>query len=227
MPERRHNRGILTIGREFLSRFRPEIRAQRMLLTGAFTALIGQTLLRLIEPWPLGIVIDHVLGGASAKNGSGTLFAQYESADLLAAAAFTVLAVALLRAWTGYVGTVGFALVGNRVLTTARARLFRHLQSLSLAFHKRSRSGDVVIRVIGDVGTVRDVTVTALLPLLAQLAADVDRAVDGASLLVFDGEAGSANPGCFAQAAPSGRSAGEYGFGVACRNRDGSVAFSW
>jgi ATP-binding cassette subfamily B protein len=169
MRERRHNRGILTIGREFLSRFRPEIRAQRTLLTGAFTALIGQTLLRLIEPWPLGIVIDHVLGGASAEPGRRTLFAQYESADLLAAAAFTVLAVALLRALTGYAGTVGFALVGNRVLTTARARLFRHLQSLSLAFHKRSRSGDVVIRVISDVGTVRDVTVTALLPLFANV----------------------------------------------------------
>lgn len=169
MPERRHDRGILNVGRVFLARFRPEIRAQRMLLTGAFAALIGQTLLRLIEPWPLGIVIDHVLGGASGANGSDSFFGQYESADLLAAAAFTVLAVALLRALTGYAGTVGFALVGNRVLTTVRARLFRHLQSLSLAFHNRSRSGDVVIRVISDVGTVRDVTVTALLPLFANV----------------------------------------------------------
>ncbi len=169
MPERRRDRGILSTGRVFLTRFRPEIRAQRGLLTGAFAALIGQTLLRLLEPWPLGIVIDHVLGGASVPSGSDSIFGQYEPADLLVAAAFTVMAVALLRAVTGYAGTVGFALVGNRVLTTVRAKLFRHLQSLSLAFHNRSRSGDVVIRVIGDVGTVRDVTVTALLPLFANV----------------------------------------------------------
>ena len=169
MPEPGRNRGILTVGRIFLARFRPEIRAQRKLLTGAFAALIGQTLLRLLEPWPLGIVIDHVLGEASGSDRSDSLFRQFESADLLAAATFTVLAVALLRALTGYAGTIGFALVGNRVLTSARARLFRHLQSLSLAFHNRSRSGDVVIRVISDVGTVRDVTVTALLPLFANV----------------------------------------------------------
>jgi ATP-binding cassette subfamily B protein len=169
MPERGRNHGILKVGRVFLARFRPEIRAQRKLLTGAFAALIGQTLLRLVEPWPLGIVIDHVLGEASGSDRSDSLFGQFESADLLAAAAVTVLAVALLRALTGYAGTIGFALVGNRVLTSARARLFRHLQSLSLAFHNRSRSGDVVIRVISDVGTVRDVTVTALLPLFANV----------------------------------------------------------
>lgn len=169
VPERRYNRGILTIGLAFLKRFRPEIRAQRSLLMGAFAALLGQTLLRLIEPWPLGIVIDHVLGRTSAAHRTGSFFDQFELTEILVGAAITVLFVALLRAWTGYAGEIGFALVGNRVLTAARAKLFRHLQSLSLAFHKRSRSGDVVIRVISDVGTVRDVTITALLPLFSSV----------------------------------------------------------
>ena len=165
MGRKQGGRSVIAIGRAFLERFRPEIRAERALLIGAFAALIGQTLLRLLEPWPLGIVIDHVLGAGSED--ASSLFAGIDRTQLLFAAAITVFAVAVLRAITGYAGTIGFALVGNRILTTARSRLFRHLQSLSLAFHNRTRGGDVVVRVISDVGTVRDVTITALLPLFA------------------------------------------------------------
>ncbi|MCA9502308.1 MAG: ABC transporter ATP-binding protein [Spirochaetaceae bacterium] len=157
---------VLATGRCFLVRFGREIREQRGLLAASFAALLGQTLLRLLEPWPLGLVVDHVLG-VGEDGATVGLLAGIEPTRLLVGAAVAVVAIAILRAGAGYVGTVGFAIVGNRVLTTVRERLFRHLQSLSLAYHARSRSGDVVVRVIGDVGTVRDVTVTALLPLFA------------------------------------------------------------
>ncbi len=160
---------ILSISRAFLDRFRPEFRAQRTLVICAFSALLAQTLLRLLEPWPLGIVIDRILGigGEAEARPLSAIDASPEA--LLALAAVAVVVIAALRALAGYAGTVGFALVGNRVLTAARERVFRHLQSLSLAFHTRSRSGDAVVRVISDVGTIRDVTVTALLPLVANL----------------------------------------------------------
>jgi ATP-binding cassette subfamily B protein len=158
---------ILATGRAFLRRFRGEIRAERRLLTGAFLALLAQALLRLLEPWPLGLVIDALV----AQHGDGSsalpeIAARLDPVELFLFAAVAIVAIAIARAVAGYSGTIGFALVGNRVLTRARERVFRHLQSLSMAFHTRSRSGDIVVRVIGDVGTVRDVTVTALLPLL-------------------------------------------------------------
>lgn len=161
--------GILAVGRKLLARFEPEVARQRPLLTASFAALIAQTLLRLVEPWPLGLVIDRLVedGGAGAPSpltGSGL-----STGTLLLVAAGAVFAIALLRALAGYASTVGFALVGNMVLTSVRETLFRHLQSLSLAYHSRARSGDHVMRVISDVGTVRDVTITALLPLAANL----------------------------------------------------------
>jgi ATP-binding cassette subfamily B protein len=47
--------------------------------------------------------------------------------------------------------------------------LFRHLQTLSLAFHHRARGGDLVVRMIGDIGMVQEVAVTAVLPILGNL----------------------------------------------------------
>ena len=54
-------------------------------------------------------------------------------------------------------------------MASVRSRLFRHMHLLPLSFHNRARSGDLVVRVISDVGMLQDVTVTALLPLVARL----------------------------------------------------------
>src|SRR5262249_29036949 len=42
------------------------------------------------------------------------------------------------------------------------------LQYLSLSFHTRAKTGDLVVRVINDVGMLQDVTVTALVPTLGK-----------------------------------------------------------
>jgi ATP-binding cassette subfamily B protein len=160
----------LPILRRFLSRFAPELRQQRTLVAGSFAALFAEVFFRLLEPWPLGIVIDHVLGlGQEGQPPSIGALQGVSPVTLLGAAALMVVVVAGLRALAAYLSTVGFALVGNRVLTEVRNRLYRHLQELSLSFHTRARTGDLVVRAIGDVGMVREVTVTAMLPLLANL----------------------------------------------------------
>jgi len=58
--------------------------------------------------------------------------------------------------------------MGNRSLTKVRSQLYRHVQYLSLSFHTQAKTGDLVVRLIGDVGMLQDVAVTALLPLLAK-----------------------------------------------------------
>src|SRR5207244_947273 len=70
-------------------------------------------------------------------------------------------------ALAAYYNTVGLALAGNRVLTAVRNELYAQLQRLSLSFHTRARTGDLIMRVTGDVGFLQDVVVTAFLPLLA------------------------------------------------------------
>jgi ATP-binding cassette subfamily B protein len=47
-------------------------------------------------------------------------------------------------------------------------QLYRHVQYLSLSFHTKARTGDLVVRVISDVAMLQDVVVTAVLPMLAK-----------------------------------------------------------
>lgn len=145
-------------------RFRPHIRQQRRLLVLGLVALLLEVGLRLIEPWPLAYVIDAVVAAARGKLGKD----QNSVTDLrllLVVCSVGVVAAVLLRAAASYAETICFALAGNRVLTRVRAELYSHLNALSMNFHDRRRTGDLVTRVTGDVGRLQDATVTALMPL--------------------------------------------------------------
>jgi ATP-binding cassette subfamily B protein len=155
--------------RRVITRFAPFLRPHRPLLAGATAALIGTTLMRLLEPWPLKFVIDRVVPSASAEGGASGIAAidALDPMTLLALCAVGLVAVIAMRAVFQYLATIGFAIVGNRVLTEVRGVLFRHLQGLSLAFHSRARTGDLTTRLIGDVGMLKETMVTAALPLVA------------------------------------------------------------
>src|SRR5262249_59515341 len=90
-------------------------------------------------------------------------------ASLIALAYLVIVFIRGLRALAAYGNTVGFARLSNRVLTETRADLYHHLQRLSLSFHTRARSGDLTMRLMSDVNMLKDVVVTALLPLLVNL----------------------------------------------------------
>lgn len=142
----------------------PYLKEQRRIAVGAGAALIGATLLRLVEPWPLKLVIDRIIPStAPASTGWAALDALSPSALLLLCAVFALLSVAL-RALCEYAATIGFALTGSRVLAKLRYDLYCHLQRLSLAFHDKARTGDLTMRVVNDVSSMREAMVTALLP---------------------------------------------------------------
>jgi ATP-binding cassette subfamily B protein len=143
---------------------------QRLRIAGSLLLLFAGIGLRLLEPWPLKIVFDHVL--ANRAGGGMWSWLGLESLDrgtLLVLAALGVILLTGLRALADYGNSVGFALVSNRVLGEVRHAVFCHVQGLSLSFHTRARSGDLILRVIGDVGMLRDALVSAALPLLANL----------------------------------------------------------
>lgn len=155
--------------RRVLARFAPYLRAHRGLIAGSMTALIAATVMKLLEPWPLKFVIDRVVTtGAGAGSGIAAVDA-LAPMTLLALCALGIVAVIGLKALFQYMATIGFALVGNRVLTEVRGDLFRHLQSLSLAFYARAKTGDLTMRLIGDVGMLKETAVTAALPLAANV----------------------------------------------------------
>lgn len=151
--------------------FTPYTRREWPIISLSMLALLAQVAFRLLEPWPLSYVIDHVITPRLATTLPGAQPQPIETRALLilGVAAGIVVLLAALRAAAGWGATVGFALAGNRVLARVRSDLYSHLQSLSLSFHTGQRAGDITVRVISDVGTLRDVVSTALLPLLGNV----------------------------------------------------------
>ena len=160
---------LLPVAKRVLRHLGPQIRRQRLLAAMSMVALLAEVVLRLLEPWPLKVVFDHLLGVHPGRHPGATALTGLTPTTLLLAAVLAVVTLGALRAVTAYYTAVGVALVGNRVLTDVREQLYRHLQQLSLSFHARSGSGELVVRVMGDVGLLRDVAVTALLPLFASV----------------------------------------------------------
>ncbi len=154
----------------FYRHFWPKLRKQRRLMGTSFAVLLAEVLLRLLEPWPLSLVVDWVIAPPSSPGQGPTLnIDAFSPTTLITLAAFAVVVTTGLRALARYLSAVGFALIGNRLLTEVRGELYRHLQRLSLSYHDKARGGDLTLRVIGDVGMVREVVVTAMLPLLGNL----------------------------------------------------------
>ena len=159
--------------RRLAPHLRPYLGRHKMLLVGGVLALLGSTAMRLLEPWPLQIVVDHVIGVQPDAEPATTFLLEWldrqgDLALLTICAAALVFAVGL-RAICEYAATVGFALVGNRALNELRGDLFAKLQRLPLSFHQEARTGDLTVRMVGDIGMMRDVAVTALLPLMTNV----------------------------------------------------------
>ena len=149
-------------------RFWPYLKRERSLVAFSLVTLYADVALRLLEPWPLKVVLDRIV--ATMRGHTPHRLAALNALDpaiLLGLAAVAVIALAVLRAVAQYYNTVGVALVGNRVLTSVRDDLYNQRHRLSLLFHTRARTEDLPVRVTGDIGFLQDVVVTAFLPLLA------------------------------------------------------------
>ena len=75
----------------------------------------------------------------------------------LSFAAAGMIAIAIVTGVLGVIQTLLSNQVGQRVMHDLRARVFRHLQRLSLAFFTNTRTGEVQSRISNDIGGVQNV----------------------------------------------------------------------
>ena len=151
-----------------LKRFAPQIQKQRSLLIVSFLALLAETLLRLLEPWPLKIIFDYILlPGVNQTSITLPLLGTVSPILLLTLLTVSSIGLAVLRGAAAYSSTAGMAVAASHVMTEIRGDLYGHLQRLSMSFHNQAKTGDLIARVTQDITRLREVTVMALLPLLA------------------------------------------------------------
>lgn len=152
-----------------LRQFSPQIRKQRFLILVSFIALLFEIGLQLVEPWPLKFIFDRIIATNSKVEFGIPALDALSPMVLLTILALAILAVTGLRAAAAYVSTVSMALAATHIMTEVRGNLYSHLQRLSLSFHTKAKSGDLITRVTNDTERLREVTVNAALPLLTNV----------------------------------------------------------
>lgn len=150
----------------------PYLKPHKMQALAGLGYLFIAVTMRIVEPWPLQYVLDHVLiadAVVSDLTPRQDMSGHDKTSLVLLSCASAVIVVAALRAFVEFKRSISFAWVGNRVVTQLRHDVFVHLQSLSPSYHAKARKGDLTVRLIGDLNMVRDVAVTALMPFVASI----------------------------------------------------------
>jgi ATP-binding cassette, subfamily B, bacterial len=149
-----------------LPKFLPYLRPYRWRFAWALAQVFLIAGFDLLKPWPLQIVIDHVLGGEPVTVAG---LAQLAPAMLLVVACIALVIVnmgsalmALLHNYT----TIG---LGQHMVNDLRGALYSHLQRLSLAFHSRQKVGDLMYRITADSFAVQTMIMNGLLPILSAI----------------------------------------------------------
>lgn len=147
--------------------FRSEIAHGRSLIGISAVTVLGGVVLRLLEPWPLKFIYNVFFKHKYKM--SAHLLPGWSTEGQVAFFALAMVAITGLAATFEYISTVTMSLAASRILAEIRAKLFSHLANLSLSFHGRHRTGDLITRVTYDVDRMREVTVSSLLPLLVNV----------------------------------------------------------
>ncbi len=123
------------------------------LLTLVYISLLFSVLFSVISPWPLKLIIDHVIlnirlpeRAAWLDNWFGT-----NRIELLVFLVVAYFVIQLLNSLISFVHSIGILMAGERIVAAIRAQLFGHMQRLSLSFHGQAQSGDMVYRLTSDV----------------------------------------------------------------------------
>jgi ATP-binding cassette subfamily B protein/subfamily B ATP-binding cassette protein MsbA len=150
----------------------------------------------LLQPWPLKLVVDGVLGGRPTPPAVAAIAAALPLSPQVAVLVVLCLGLIALQAVVGLLTMVGTNLlvaIGLRMVFRLRSRLFDHVQRLSLAFHDATPVGDSLYRVTWDTyaaqslvnsALVPAVTATATLAGIASVMLAVDWTIAVAALLV-------------------------------------------
>ncbi len=84
-------------------------------------------------------------------------------------AALTVVAIALIGAISSYLEKYLTTSVGQWVMHDLRRSVYHHVQRLSLSFHDKGRTGDLISRITSDIDAIQDFISQALLGILVNV----------------------------------------------------------
>jgi ATP-binding cassette subfamily B protein len=125
------------------------------------------TPLALLGPVPLKIAVDSVLGADPVPAILKPIVpagAQDSTSSLLVFAAVLVVVIALLAQIHSMATSLLRSYTAEKIVLEFRARLFRHAQRLSLAYHDRIGTSDSIYRIQYDTNSIQYVAIDGIIP---------------------------------------------------------------
>lgn len=145
--------------RRAINRFSPALAGQRLRIAGAVGLALAGTALELLKPWPISWIIDLLVTAPDP-----TAVSLY---SILAIAAIALLVPMALGLATERLQIL-VAAISRKATVRVRSEVFGHINRLELAEHQRLYTGDLLVRLMGDVNMIRDLLVPSWLNLLSQ-----------------------------------------------------------
>ncbi len=136
------------------------LRGEGMRVAAGLALLVGSTVAALLQPWPLKLVIDSVLGSEPPPAG----LAMSSKTALLGVLVAAMVALQILVGALAMLGTNFVIRAALRMVFRLRCAVFEHLQKLSLAFHDTTKVGDSLYRVAWDTYAVQTLLNNAIVP---------------------------------------------------------------
>ena len=136
-------------------------------------AMLLQMAATVAMPWPLKVVLDNVVGEhklpAWLRDVLHPFLNSESKMQIAAAAAISLVVIALLGALASYVANYYTASVGQWVANDLRVRTYDHLQQLSLHYYSTHDLGTLLSTITADVQTIQSFASSSTLGILVDL----------------------------------------------------------
>ncbi len=136
-------------------------------------AMLLETAMNLLTPWPLKIIIDNVISDhelPARLEWLGRWSAGGEHSMALAAACGAALVIfTSIGGLAGYLDNYLTESVAQYIANDLRVRTYNHLQHLSLAYYDTHKVGNLVSTITTDVNTIQDFVSATVLTILVDV----------------------------------------------------------
>jgi ATP-binding cassette subfamily B protein len=138
-------------------------------IAALFALSLVATPLTLLNPIPLKLIVDSVLGSQPLPPILAALLpdgAMRGSAAAIALIASLFVAIALLKQLSDLAFALLRTFTGERLVLAFRSKLFRHVQRLSLSYHDTQGAADSTYRIQYDAPAIQWISIDAIIPLV-------------------------------------------------------------
>jgi len=144
------------------------LRPYKWPLLFAFVAMLLETIAGLLQPWPLKVVLDSVIGHHPLPeflSGLHDLLGRHKGGTVAIAAIATV-AIALLNSAASYADSYLTTSVGQYLAHDLRRKVYHHLQRLSLSYYDHHKLGNILSTITDDIDNVQAFFSTSILSIV-------------------------------------------------------------